>query len=123
MTVFNISSLTLDKLNCSGKYQNIFVFFLAFLNNEMLLTHEHLLTHGCALSTVATDALVLQNQGISAHNADQISMASWSEISTKSVSIFFVLFLLFYILIHNIMIILHFRLPYFHVSNSVLFST
>ena len=32
-------------------------------------------------------------------------------------------FLLFNILMHHNMIIIYFRLPYFHVSNSALFST
>ena len=32
-------------------------------------------THGCILSTVATDVLVLTHQAISNHSADQISTA------------------------------------------------
>ena len=39
------------------------------------LTHKHLETHGCILSTVATDALVLKHQTISTHSADQICIA------------------------------------------------
>ena len=35
-----------------------------------LLTHKELETHGYALSTVATDALVLKHQAISIHSAD-----------------------------------------------------
>ena len=35
-----------------------------------LLTHKHLETHGCVVSTVATDALVLKHQAISIHIAD-----------------------------------------------------
>ena len=31
--------------------------------------------HGCIISTVATDALVLKHQSISIHSADQISIA------------------------------------------------
>ena len=34
------------------------------------LTTKHRETHGCVVSTVATDALVLQHQAISIHNAD-----------------------------------------------------
>ena len=34
------------------------------------LTLEHLEMHGCVVSTVATDALVLKHQAISIHNAD-----------------------------------------------------
>ena len=35
-----------------------------------LLTLKHRETHGCVVSTVATDALVLKHQAISIHNAD-----------------------------------------------------
>ena len=35
-----------------------------------VLTLKHQETHGCVVSTVATDALVLKHQGISTHNAD-----------------------------------------------------
>ena len=34
------------------------------------LTFKHQETHGCVVSTVATDALVLKHQAISIHNAD-----------------------------------------------------
>ena len=34
------------------------------------LTLKHRETHGCLVSTVATDALVLKHQTISIHNAD-----------------------------------------------------
>ena len=34
------------------------------------LTPKHRETHGCVISTVATDALVLKHQAISIHNAD-----------------------------------------------------
>ena len=36
-----------------------------------LLTPEHRETHGCVVSAVATDALVLKHQAISIHNADK----------------------------------------------------
>ena len=36
------------------------------------LTHKQLETHGCAISIVATDALVLKHQGISTHSAEQL---------------------------------------------------
>ena len=35
-----------------------------------VLTLKHRETHGCVVSTVATDALVLKHQTISIHNAD-----------------------------------------------------
>ena len=35
-----------------------------------MLTHKQLETHGCVISTVATDALVLKHQFISTHSAD-----------------------------------------------------
>ena len=34
------------------------------------LTLKHRETHGCVVSTVATDTLVLKHQAISIHNAD-----------------------------------------------------
>ena len=34
------------------------------------LTHKHRDTHGCVVSTVAIDALVLKHQAISIHNVD-----------------------------------------------------
>ena len=34
------------------------------------LTLKHRETHGCVVSTVATDALELKHQAISIHNAD-----------------------------------------------------
>ena len=37
----------------------------------MFLTLKHQETHGCLVSTVATDALVLKHQAISIHNADE----------------------------------------------------
>ena len=40
--------------------------------NWSVLTHKQLETHGCILSTVATDALVLKHQAISIYNADKI---------------------------------------------------
>ena len=36
----------------------------------MNLTHKQLETHGCVLSAVASDGLVLKHQGISFHSAD-----------------------------------------------------
>ena len=35
-----------------------------------LLTHKKLETHGCVLSTVVADVLVLKHQAIITHNAD-----------------------------------------------------
>ena len=37
-----------------------------------VLIHKQLEMHGCVLSTVATDALVLKHQAISIHIADEI---------------------------------------------------
>ena len=38
----------------------------------MCLTHKQLEMHGCILSIVATDVLVLMHQGISTNSADYI---------------------------------------------------
>ena len=55
-----------------------FICRLVFVNSLKpdchLLTHKQLETHGCMLSTVATDGLVLKHQTISIHCADQISI-------------------------------------------------
>ena len=40
------------------------------VNDDTCLTLKHGETHGCVVSTVATDALVLKHQAISIHNAD-----------------------------------------------------
>ena len=40
------------------------------------LIHKHLKMHRCVLSTVPTDALVLEHQVISIHSDDQICIAS-----------------------------------------------
>ena len=40
------------------------------LRGHRYLTLKHRETHGCVVSTVATDALVLKHQAISIHNAD-----------------------------------------------------
>ena len=39
-------------------------------NAAAILTLKHRETHGCVVSLVATDALVLKHQAISIHNAD-----------------------------------------------------
>ena len=39
------------------------------------LTYKHLQTHGCVLSTVATNTLALKHNAIIIHNADVISIA------------------------------------------------
>ena len=44
-------------------------------SNIILLTPQQLERHGCAFSTVATDALMLKHPAVSIHNADQISIA------------------------------------------------
>ena len=42
----------------------------ALLYANLCLTHKELETHGCVISTVAPDALVLKHQAISIHSAD-----------------------------------------------------
>ena len=37
---------------------------------DNFVNHKQLETHGCVLSTVATDALVLKHQAISTHSAN-----------------------------------------------------
>ena len=54
-------------------YLNIFHLNQSFGNLNHIsgqLTPKHWETHGCVVSTVATDALVLKHQAISIHNAD-----------------------------------------------------
>ena len=41
-----------------------------YLFHEKLLTLKNRETHGCIVSTVATDALALKHQAISIHNAE-----------------------------------------------------
>ena len=57
----------------------IFGWRLIFLKDHKItilwLTHKHLETHGCILSTVATDVLVLKHQDISIHSTDQSCIA------------------------------------------------
>ena len=43
---------------------------MLIMNVPKVLTLKHRETHGCVVSTVATDALVLKHQAISSHNAD-----------------------------------------------------
>ena len=50
-----------------------------------ILTHKQLETHGCMLSIVATDALVLKHQTISIHSADLISIAV-DQFQTKNIT-------------------------------------
>ena len=40
------------------------------INHSLTLKVKHRETHGCVVSTVATDALVLKHQAINIHNAD-----------------------------------------------------
>ena len=39
---------------------------------NFLLTHKQLEIHGCVISSVATDGLVLKHQAISSHTIDKI---------------------------------------------------
>ena len=41
-------------------------------NIDLLLTFKQLESHGCIISTVATNALVLKHQGISTHSTDSV---------------------------------------------------
>ena len=49
---------------------NIHSIFNKETGRRKALTLKHRETHGCVVSTVATDALVLKHQAISIHNAD-----------------------------------------------------
>ena len=42
----------------------------SYIGVQLTLTLKHRETHGCIVSTVATDTLVLKHQAISIHNAD-----------------------------------------------------
>ena len=44
--------------------------FILLLEGHMILTLKHRETHGCVVSTVATDALVLKHQAISILSTD-----------------------------------------------------
>ena len=57
--------------------------YIMVIFSQWYLTHKMLDMHGCILSTVATDALVLKHQAISIDNAEQISIAS-DQIQTKT---------------------------------------
>ena len=50
---------------------SVHALFALFCDAEVaMFTHKLLETHGCILSTVAADALVLKHQAISSYNAD-----------------------------------------------------
>ena len=70
--IFMTANLDSDPLNWS--IHVIFVLLIHLNPIQMgLLSHltlKHRETHGCVVSTVATDALVLKHQAISIHNAD-----------------------------------------------------
>ena len=58
--------------------ENLFNFIVSIVpadglapSHDQVITLKHRETHGCIVSTVATDALVLKHQAISIHNADQ----------------------------------------------------
>ena len=46
---------------------------------ELRLINKQLEMHGCILSTVVTDALVLKHQAISTHSSDPKSIA-WDQL-------------------------------------------
>ena len=50
------------------KYEHLARRFRA--DKTFYLTPKHRETHGCVVSTVPTDALVLKHQAINIHNAD-----------------------------------------------------
>ena len=47
-----------------------------YINIYKNIAYIHVVKHGCVLSTVATDALVLKHQAISIHSAEQMNSAS-----------------------------------------------
>ena len=77
---------TVDTMQCNGnsiaKSSNHYIYVRVFcryysgvhlrigFQGRIGLTLKHRETHGCVVSTVATDALVLKHQTISIHNAD-----------------------------------------------------
>ena len=56
--------------NCSRTQVNPIFLWVTWNLPVSYLTLKHWETHGCVVSTVATDALVLKHQAISIHNAD-----------------------------------------------------
>ena len=50
--------------------KNVSMVFWETFSCDDTLTLKHREMHGCIVSTVATDALVLKHQAISIHNAD-----------------------------------------------------
>ena len=56
--------------NCSRTQVNPIFLWVTWNLPVSYLTLKHRETHGCLVSTVATDALVLKHQAISIHNAD-----------------------------------------------------
>ena len=49
---------------------------LTYINSAWQgLTYKNLEMHGCVISTVATDVLVLKHQAISIHSAGQVFIA------------------------------------------------
>ena len=53
-----------------GEMTALFTFPICFCGVEGFLTLKHRETHGCVVSTVATDALVLKHQAISIPSTD-----------------------------------------------------
>ena len=64
----------ISEFQISSWYMTLNTFSLppmvSFPLTHQALTLKHRETHGCVVSTVATDALVLKHQTISIHNAD-----------------------------------------------------
>ena len=55
----------------SWRWRHVSIMTCQITNNSFVhLTLKHRETHGCVVSTVATDSLVLKHQAISIHNAD-----------------------------------------------------
>ena len=72
-TKINKNNHPIFKINLKNMFTNVvFVMKIQFscnlTTNYLTLTQRE--THGCIVSTVATDALVLKHQAISIHNAD-----------------------------------------------------
>ena len=69
ITLKTINHIKYVGLQITTKIQLCDLLFTVIITGVQL-TLKHRETHGCVVSTVATDALVLKHQAISIHNAD-----------------------------------------------------
>ena len=74
LCIFSVQFLCLwvIQIHIFGQMMSFIMANKIWRNSISMLTHKQLETHGCILSTVATDALVLKHQAISIHSVDQI---------------------------------------------------